>query len=65
VIDGNHFHNNHGNGLWTDVPNSPQNITISNNRVEHNDDHGRIGAHFFEPLGAPISAKAQRSYPLG
>jgi hypothetical protein len=24
-----------------------------------------IGAHFFEPLGAPISAKAQRSYPLG
>jgi parallel beta-helix repeat protein len=40
VIDGNHFHHNHGNGLWTDVPNSPQNITISNNRVEHNEDHG-------------------------
>jgi phosphate/sulfate permease len=27
--------------------------------------HGlRIGAHFFEPVGAPISAKAQRAYPL-
>jgi parallel beta-helix repeat protein len=37
VIDGNH---NHGNGVWTHVPNSPQNITISNNRVDHNEDHG-------------------------
>jgi parallel beta-helix repeat protein len=40
VIDGNHFHHNNGNGVWTDVPNSPQNITISNNRVDHNEDHG-------------------------
>jgi parallel beta-helix repeat protein len=40
VIDGNHIHHNHGNGLWTDVPNSPQDVTISNNRVDHNEDHG-------------------------
>jgi hypothetical protein len=40
VIDGNHIHHNHGNGVWTDVPNSPQNITISNDRVDHNEDHG-------------------------
>jgi hypothetical protein len=40
VIDGNHIHHNHGNGVWTDGPNSPQNITISNNRVDHNEDHG-------------------------
>ena len=40
VIDGNHFHHNYGNGVWIDVPNSPQDITISNNRVDHNEDHG-------------------------
>jgi parallel beta-helix repeat protein len=40
VVDGNHFHHNHGNGVWTDVPNSPQDITVSNNRVDHNEDHG-------------------------
>jgi parallel beta-helix repeat protein len=40
VIEGNHIYNNHGTGVWTDVPNSPQNITISNNRVDHNEDHG-------------------------
>jgi hypothetical protein len=40
TYDSNHVHDNHGNGLWLDVPTGPQSIVVSNNRVHDNDGNG-------------------------
>jgi hypothetical protein len=40
TVDGADVHHNAGNGIWIDVPDSPQDIIVSNNRVHHNPGHG-------------------------
>jgi hypothetical protein len=40
TVDGANVHDNNGNGIWIDVPESPQDIVISNNRVHHNSRDG-------------------------
>jgi hypothetical protein len=40
TITGVEVDHNHDNGIWTDVPTSPQKIVISNNRVHHNPGDG-------------------------
>ncbi|MCC2684084.1 MAG: hypothetical protein K0R75_983 [Paenibacillaceae bacterium] len=40
TITGVEVDHNHDNGIWTDVPTSPQKIVISNNKVHHNPGDG-------------------------
>jgi hypothetical protein len=40
TITGVEVDHNHDNGIWTDVPNSPQTVVISNNLVHHNPGDG-------------------------